>query len=109
MPFLKGGKMGLVRSLGKISLVILCIISLIVTGLFIYFRYIDPDKTIGINNISDQVALDYEEYTGDLTESEIQELEDRMLFEVNIYTNENMNGITLIEFQFNYFTTYELK
>ena len=101
--------MSVIKTIGNTCLVILCIASLIVTGLFVYYRYIDPTRTIGVNNIGDQVALDYEEYTGDLTESELQELEDRMLFEVNIYTNENMNGITLIEFQFNYFTTYELK
>lgn len=101
--------MKLVKTICDVSLVILCIVSLIVTGLFVYYRYIDPTRTIGVNNISDQVSLDYESYTGELTESEIKELEDRMLFEVNIYTNENMNGITLVEFQFNYFTTYELK
>ena len=101
--------MSVVKTIGNICLVILCIVSLIVTGLFVYYRYIDPSQTIGVNNISDQVALDYEEYTGDLTESEIQELEDRKLFEVNIYTNENMNGITLVEFQMNYFTTWRLE
>ena len=101
--------MSVVKTIGNICLVILCVVSLIVTGLFVYYRYIDPSQTIGVNNIDDQVALDYEEYTGDLTESEIQELEDRKLFEVNIYTNENMNGITLVEFQMNYFTTWRLE
>ena len=101
--------MSVVKTIGNICLVILCIVSLIVTGLFVYYRYIDPSQTIGVNNIDDQVALDYEEYTGDLTESEIQELEDRKLFEVNVYTNENMNGVTLVEFQMNYFTTWRLE
>ena len=101
--------MSVVKTIGNICLVILCIVSLIVTGLFVYYRYIDPDKTVGVNNISDQVALDYENYTGGLTESEIEELEDRMIFEINIYSNENDNGITLMEFQFNYFTTWKLE
>ena len=101
--------MSVIKTIGNVCLVILCIASLIVTGLFVYYRYIDPSQTIGVNNIDDQVALDYEEYTGDLTESEIQELEDRKLFEVNIYTNENMNGVTLVEFQMNYFTSWRLE
>ena len=101
--------MSVVKTIGNLCLVILCIVSLIVTGLFVYYRYIDPDKTVGVNNISDQVALNYESYTGGLTESEIAELEDRMIFEINIYSNENDNGITLMEFQFNYFTTWKLE
>ncbi len=101
--------MNLFKTIGNLCLVFLCMISIIVIGLFIYFRYIDPDKTIGVNNFGDQVALDYEKYTGGMSESEIKELEDRMLFEINVYTNENLNGITMYEFEFNYFTTWELK
>lgn len=101
--------MRVLKSIGDICLFFLCIIFIIVDILFIYYRFIDSDKTIGINIVGNQVGTDYIHYEDGMTEQEKKEFEDRLLFEINLYDNTEKNGIFLAEFQFNYFTTYKLQ
>ena len=95
-------------NIGKICLIILCVVALALDALFIYFRYIDPSQTVTINNIGNQVAVDAITDADGLTEEEKQALEDRTLFTVNLYDNSNQNGIFLGEMQMNYFMSYNL-
>ncbi len=93
---------------GKICLIILCVVALILDILYVYFRYIDPSKTITINNIGNQVAIDTITDAEGLTDEEKRALENRTLFTVNMYDNTNKNGIFLGEMQMNYFMSYNL-
>lgn len=95
-------------NIGKICLIVLCVVALALDALFIYFRYIDPSQTITINNIGNQVAIDAITDAEGLTEEEKQALEDRTLFTVNLFDNSNQNGIFLGEMQMNYFMSYNL-
>ena len=95
-------------NIGKICLIVLCVVALALDALFIYFRYIDPSQTVTINNIGNQVAVDAITDAEGLTEEEKQALEDRTLFTVNLYDNSNQNGIFLGEMQMNYFMSYNL-
>lgn len=95
-------------NIGKICLIVLCVVALALDALFIYFRFIDPSQTITINNIGNQVAVDAITDAEGLTEEEKQALEDRTLFTVNLYDNSNQNGIFLGEMQMNYFMSYNL-
>ena len=97
-----------IMNIGKICLIILCVVALALDALFIYFRYIDPSQTVTINNIGNQVAVDAITDAEGLTEEEKQALEDRTLFTVNLYDNSNQNGIFLGEMQMNYFMSYNL-
>lgn len=96
--------------LGKMSLILLAFISIIITSLFIYVKYTDTSETIGVNNISDQVAVDILEVIDkeELSESDLQKYEDRWLFNLNIYDNSNNNGQILQEMRLDYFTDYTL-
>ena len=93
--------MKFVSTIGKTSLILLCVFALILDMFFIYYRFIDPTRTVGITNIDNQLAVD-------IPEEEVNELEERLLFTVNLYDNQNQNGVVLAEMQMNYFTGYDL-
>lgn len=98
------------KVIGNCCLVFLAIIGAMIALLFCYYHYFIKDTTIGINYIDNQVGLDITEIvnSGELTEEEIDELNDRYFLEVNYYSNEKNNGIMLQELKINYFTDFNL-
>lgn len=97
--------MDVIKDIGKISLVILCLIAIVIDVLFVYYRFIDPSRTLGVNFIGDQIAVDAIQNTDDLTDEKQRELEERLLYTINLYDNTNENGLFLAEMQMNYFMT----
>ena len=79
--------MEILKKILNIGLVILCIISVLMTGVYlVYFYSIKPNHTkIGINYIGEQSPTDLVACLDDLTEEQIQEYENRVLFNVNLY------------------------
>ena len=98
------------KVIGNCCLVFLAIIGAMIALLFCYYHYFIKDTTIGINYIDNQVGLDITEIvnSGELTEEEIDELNDRYFLEVNYYSNDKNNGIILQELKFTYFTDFNL-
>lgn len=98
------------KVIGNCCLVFLAIIGAMIALLFCYYHYFIKDTTIGINYIDNQVGLDITEIvnSGELTEEEIDELNDRYFLEVNYYSNDKNNGIMLQELKINYFTDFNL-
>ena len=98
------------KNILHILLIILLVLSLVVIGVFAYYKLFDNDIIIGVNNIDNQVGLDVLETinAGNLSEEEIAKLEDRYFIHVNYYSNKKQNGIELQELQLNYFTDYGL-
>lgn len=98
------------KVIGNCCLVFLAIIGAMIALLFCYYHCFIKDTTIGINYIDNQVGLDITEIvnSGELTEEEIDELNDRYFLEVNYYSNDKNNGIMLQELKINYFTDFNL-
>lgn len=98
------------KVIGNCCLVFLAIIGAMIALLFCYYHYFIKDTTMGINYIDNQVGLDITEIvnSGELTEEEIDELNDRYFLEVNYYSNDKNNGIMLQELKINYFTDFNL-
>lgn len=98
------------KVIGNCCLAFLAIIGAMIALLFCYYHYFIKDTTMGINYIDNQVGLDITEIvnSGELTEEEIDELNDRYFLEVNYYSNDKNNGIMLQELKINYFTDFNL-
>ncbi len=95
------------KTAGNVCLVILAILASIVSITYGFYCIFVNDVTIGVNNISDQVAIDIVAES-ELTDAEIADYEERWFMEANYYSNDKNNGIQLEELNFNYFTTHEL-
>lgn len=90
-------------------LIFLVAVSLIVDVAFVYYKITNKDYTTGTNYINDQTAIDAEiKNKEDMTETEVNELEERWLFDVNLFSNYNENGEILAELRVNYFSDYTL-
>ena len=98
--------MKLFQTIVNISVVVLACIACVICGVYLYFHYFVKDFTIGTNNIGNQVEIVKPE---DLTQTQIDEYENRWFMEANYYSNEKNNGIELQELNFNYFETYRLE
>ena len=101
----------LFKTIANVCLVLLAVIAGGVCCVYVYYHFCIHDTTLGVNYIDNQVGLDIEQKIKedkDLTEEEINELEDRYFLEVNYYSNKKNNGIELQELKLNYFTDYEL-
>ena len=101
------------RNLGFVSLVLLAVLGLVVDIGYLFYCIFCPTKTEDIFYISNQTPVDLKSQT-DLTETEINQLEDRKLFEVNLYSNvetkknNEKTGVLLQELKLNYFTSPNL-
>lgn len=100
---------GLRKSL-EIILVVIAFISAFIIAFCVYGLVTNKNNTTGIINIDDQVGLDVKDLidSGNLSDDENAKLNDRVLFNYNLYSNENGNGKFLFELQQNYFTNYML-
>jgi len=101
------------RNLGFVGLILLAVIGLVVDVGYLFYCIFCPTKTEDVFNINDQTPVDLKSQT-DLTETEINKLEDRKLFEVNLYSNletkknNEKTGVLLQELKLNYFTSPKL-
>ncbi len=107
--------MAVVRKLGFTCLIFLGIIGLVVDIGYGFFLLFDHRITTDSYNINDQTPVDFEEVKNskNLTVQQIKELEDRKLFEVNLYSNFDTKatdraGIVLEELKINHFTSPDL-
>ena len=93
------------KNIFHILLIILLVLSLVVIGVFAYYKLFVKDLTIGINNIGDQNPVNLVELKDQnkLTEEEIEYYENRYLFNVNIFDNSKGNGEELYELRLDYF------
>ena len=94
------------KTIFNIALVSLAVIACGIILAFIFYEYFGP-KTMGVNNVGDQLAVDVVK-AEDLTDAEKDELEERWFMEANYYSNDKGNGIKLQELNFNYFMTHNL-
>lgn len=101
------------RNLGFVGLILLAVIGLVVDIGYLFYVIFCPTKTEDIFYIPNQTPVDLKSQT-DLTETEINKLEDRKLFEVNLYSNvetkknNEKTGVLLQELKLNYFTSPNL-
>lgn len=93
---------------GDISCVFLACIGVVITCFFAYYSIFNKDITLGVNNIADQIAVDIVK-ADDLSQSQIDEYEERWFIQANYYDNSKDNGVELQELQFNYFTSHRLQ
>lgn len=96
-----------IKVIGNCCLVFLAVISVCISLAFGYYHFFNKDKTIGVNNINDQLAVDVKK-VDELTEEEIDIYEERWFMEVNYYSNSKNNGVQVQELKYNYFTGYNL-
>ena len=96
-----------IKVIGNCCLVFLAIISVIISIAFCYYHFFNKDKTIGVNNINDQLAVDIQK-VDDLTQEQKDEYEERWFMEANYYSNSKNNGEQVQELKYNYFTGYNL-
>lgn len=98
------------KVIGNCCLVFLAILGGCIALALGYYHFFVKEITIGVNYVDNQVGLDIEDIknSNDLTEEEINELEDRYFLQVNYYSNDKQNGIMLQELQLNYFTDWNL-
>ncbi len=95
------------KIIGNCCLVFLAVIALFISIAYIYYRFFIKDKTVGVNYISDQLAVDVIK-SDDLSEEEKSKYDERWFMEINYFSNSKKNGIMLQELNFNYFTDYTL-
>ena len=95
------------KNIGNISLCFLAILSVLITVAYGFYSYFVDDITIGVNNISDQIAIDVKAVE-DMSDEEKLQYEERWFMEANYYSNKKNNGIELKELNFNYFTSHRL-
>ena len=100
--------MKILKVIGNCCCVFLVLIGVLVSIAYGYYHFFVKDKTVGVNNVSDQLGVDLIQKAEDLTEEEINIYEERWFMEANYYSNANQNGIQLQELNFNYFTNYNL-
>lgn len=96
------------KTFGKLCFFILATVGVILTSVFAYYKITDNTYTTVTYNINDQTPIDLMEKADDLTQEEIDEYENRVLFNVNYYSNDNENGIELQEMRLDYFTDLSL-
>lgn len=96
------------KNVGNIALCFLAILSVLITVAYGFYSYFVDDITIGVNNISDQIAIDVKAVE-DMSDEEILQYEERWFMEANYYSNKNNNGIELQELNFNYFASHKLE
>ncbi len=99
--------MNILKTIGNVCLVLLAVISVCVSIAFGYYHFFVKDVTVGINNISDQLAVDIKK-NDELTSEEKDMYAERWFMEANYYSNDKKNGIELQELNYNYFTGFEL-
>ncbi|MBQ8749671.1 MAG: hypothetical protein IJZ29_04325 [Clostridia bacterium] len=87
------------------ALIALVLLSLLIDALYIYYKHINKDITIGVNYITTQLAIKDAE---SMSEEEREQHERRTLLIANLYSNDKGNGIQLQELKINYFTDYTL-
>lgn len=100
--------MNLLKKLGNISLVILCIFSVFVSIFYLIYHFNFKSDTIGTIYIGEQSPVDLITKSEELTDTQIAEYENRVLFNVNYYSNKNNNGLALNEVRLEYFTDYSM-
>ena len=93
------------------GLVILAFVGVLLITFSIFYNIFNNKFTISVNNIGDQLAVEI--VKDDLPEGEYEQAEEaqkngRLLFEANVYSNENGNGKVLEELKFNYFSDVSL-
>lgn len=96
------------KKLLDMCFIILTAISLLVSITYGYYAIFVHETTTGHNYIDNQTPVDLIERAEDLTEEEIDYYENRYLFNVNYYSNDNKNGLQVQEMQLNYFTDQTL-
>ncbi len=96
-----------IKVIGNCCLVFLTVIAILVSLGYCYYHFIINDKTMGINNINDQLAIDIKK-SDELTEEEKNEFEERYFMEASYFSNAKNNGIELQELKYNYFTGFDL-
>lgn len=96
--------MQLIKKIGNISLVILCILSAFLSIFYLIYHYNFKSDTVSTYYIGNQTPTDLISISDSLTEEEIAEYEKRVLINVNLYSNENENGLALSEMRLDYFT-----
>lgn len=99
--------MRIFKLIASISLQVLALLSVLISLVYVYFLIFADTTSIGVNNISDQLAVDVKAEK-DLTEEEKNLFEERWFMEVNYYSNSKNNGIKLQELKFNYFMSPKL-
>lgn len=92
------------KVIGECCLVFLAVLAVCVSLAFGYYHYFVHDTVTGVNYIGNQIPVDLSENVENLTSDEIEYYENRVLFEVNYFSNENNNGIELQEMKLDYFT-----
>lgn len=95
------------KTLGDVSCIFLACIGIVIICFFAYYSIFNNDITVGVNNISDQLAVDIVK-SDDLSQAEKDIYEERWFMRANYYDNAKDNGVELQELQFNYFMTYSL-
>lgn len=102
--------MKITKYIVNICLIVLTLASLIMSGVYLYYHTtIRPTQTtIGTTYIGDQSPIDLIQHKDNLSEEQIAEYENRVLFESNYYSNDNDNGIVVQELMINYFTDNSL-
>ena len=96
------------KTCGNVALILLATLSVIVMVMYAWFAVFVDAKTIGVNNISDQIAVDVKS-ADELSADELAQFEERWFMEANYYSNDKNNGMELQELNINYFTSHELK
>ena len=102
--------MKIIKNIANFTLLILVIVSLFISGVYIYYHYcVKPNHlTFGTNYIGEQSPIDLYERADELSPEKLIELENRVLFNVNLYSNDKGNGIELQELRLDYFTDSSL-
>ncbi len=95
------------KKVTDLSLVFLAGISILIMVAYGFYNIFVKDTTIGINKISDQLAVDIKAEK-DLSAEEKEKYEERWFMEANYYSNAKNNGVMLQELNFNYFTSFDL-
>ena len=94
----------LVERVLAVVVILLVLLSLCVDGLFIYYKFLNKDITIGVNYLGDQTAIDVKAISAE----QQADYEKRCILEANYYSNDRGNGIELNELMVNYFTDWTL-
>lgn len=102
--------MKVLKNIANICLIVLVVLSILMSGMYLYYHYaIKPNHTIvGTNYIGDQTPTDLVEVADKLSEEKRLELENRVLFNVNYYSNDKGNGLEIQELRLDYFTDSSL-
>jgi len=96
------------KVIGECCLVFLAVIAVCIAAVFGYYHFFVKGTITGTNYIGDQIPVNLAEKADDLSQEEIDYYENRVLFEVNYYSNDKDNGIELQEMKLDYFTDHTL-